>query len=219
MFGRMPSRLPNSMQPSGPKGRLILRFSLNSTRAFALRNSIETRGVTAGPPHLRSEVQDEIGHVLEHIGFTGRPLAQVRCRAGVLRAGSLDSQPPNLVGFGSSPRAPGDFRFAADGTACGDFLDAISAGRYGDSPRRRFVLRSCSTRCLFLSPERVVTFHNTSGALIAGPITYDNALGEVLSRQRLVFTELGTFSKFPFGRCTCLARLQGKSEVLRAGSP
>ena len=40
-------------------------------------------------------------------------------------------------------------------------------------------------------PERVVTFYDNNGGLIGGPITYINRLGEVLSRQRLIFTRDG----------------------------
>ena len=37
-------------------------------------------------------------------------------------------------------------------------------------------------------PERVVTDYDANGAVIAGPITYINGLGDVVSRHRFVFT-------------------------------
>ena len=44
-------------------------------------------------------------------------------------------------------------------------------------------------------PERVVTFYNPSGAVAAGPITYVNGLGQVLSHRRFVSTS-GTPGNF-----------------------
>jgi hypothetical protein len=45
-------------------------------------------------------------------------------------------------------------------------------------------------------PERVVTFYDGNGQILEGPITYANGLGEVISRQKLIFREVqaGNFS-------------------------
>ena len=37
-------------------------------------------------------------------------------------------------------------------------------------------------------PERVLTFYDANGTVAAGPITYANGLGEMISRRRLIFT-------------------------------
>jgi hypothetical protein len=45
-------------------------------------------------------------------------------------------------------------------------------------------------------PNRVVTLYDGSGQILAGPFTYENGLGEVISRQKLIFRHLqaGNFS-------------------------
>ena len=37
-------------------------------------------------------------------------------------------------------------------------------------------------------PQRVVTFYDANGVVAGGPITYSNGLGEVISRQRFIFS-------------------------------
>ena len=37
-------------------------------------------------------------------------------------------------------------------------------------------------------PERVVTFYDTAGAIAAGPFTYINGLGEVISKRRMTYS-------------------------------
>jgi hypothetical protein len=45
-------------------------------------------------------------------------------------------------------------------------------------------------------PERVVTYYDGNGQILAGPFTYENGLGEVISRQKLIFRPIqaGNFS-------------------------
>ena len=119
-----------------------------------------------------------------------RAIPQPRYRSRHLRPGPLDSESAPVVGSRIAHRDSNHFgnaRFAPRGgiawspfrrtgtvvrAGAGVFYDRVPLGVYSFD---RY-------------PERVVTFYDAAGAISAGPFTYINGLGEVVSHRSLTYS-------------------------------
>ena len=162
----------------------------NYKAGFYVAKSTDNGQITEHP----IDIQDMSGHLLEHIAFTG--------------GAPYHKSDTELAFYGQDhwildPRTSVDLGLRLEHQAISDSLRV--APRAGISwmpfPQSGTVIRAGVG--LFYDrvplgvysfpeyPERVVTFYDNNGGLIGGPITYINRLGEVLSRQRLIFTRDG----------------------------
>ena len=145
------------------------------------------------------DIEDASGHLLQHIAFTGgAPYRNTDTELAVYEQDHwvLNSRLSFDLGLRFehqrisqslrlAPRAGMNWNvFPRLGTVVragvGIFYDRVPLGVYSFSDY----------------PERVVTFYDANGAMAGGPTTYLNGLGEVISRQRFIFSSgrPGSFS-------------------------
>jgi hypothetical protein len=149
-------------------------------------SSNDTGGITEHP----IDIQDASNHLLERIAFTGS--ARYRNSDTEL---ALYEQDHWVLG----PRVSVDLGLRLEHQAISQSLRLAPRGGIGwnVSPRFGTTIRAgvgvfydrvpLSVYSFAQYPERVVTFYDANGAVSAGPITYLNGLGEVISRRRFVF--------------------------------
>ena len=138
------------------------------------------------------EVEDAAGHLLEHIEFTpGRPFQNSDTELDFYAQDHWVLSPRVSADLGLrleyqnisetarlAPRAGLAWNpFSRLGTTIrggvGVFYDHVPLGVYAYDHY----------------PERFVTWYDVAGNVTAGPITYTNGLGEVMSRKRFIFTQ------------------------------
>jgi hypothetical protein len=145
------------------------------------------------------DIQDESHHLLENIAFTGG--APYRNTDTELALFEQDH-------WVLHPRISLDLGFRLEHQAISESLRVAPRGGINWNPFRRLgtVIRAgvgmfydrvpLGVYSFAQYPERVLTFYDGNGAITAGPITYSNALGEMVSHRRFIFTrdEPGNFS-------------------------
>jgi hypothetical protein len=178
------------------------RYAWSSSLAFGQWNDWGSHSLKAGIYAAKSndqgqltehpiDIQDAPGHLLEHIAFTGgAPYSNADTEL------ALYGQDHWVLG----PRVSLDLGLRLEHQAISDSLRLAPRAGMSWNPFPRLGTTVRAGVGVFYDrvplgvysfpdyPERVVTFYDSRGELAAGPINYVNALGEVISRRRFIFT-------------------------------
>ena len=179
------------------------RVSWSSSFAFAERKGWGTHNWKAGIYLSRSvedglmtehpvDIENTAGRLLERIAFqAGAPFRDHDIEAAIFVQDHWILNPRLALDFGlrtETQTTSENARFAPrGGIAWSPFRRTGTVVRAGAG----VFVRSRSPGRVFLRPvpqERVVTFYDAAGAISAGPFTYINGLGEVVSHRKLTYS-------------------------------